>query len=499
MTSIGLRYLNGWAMATHPADRERPEWPPHPDRVFMALAAAHFETGVDPAEAAVLARLEREPPVLRAGRHEERTAVTAYVPVNDTASPLKGSGKTLRSLAPLGSLPIGRDRQARQFPVALPDDPVVHLRWPGLGLSSSERRALAGLCAKVTRVGHSASLVQVWLEDKDTAAAGAEDVRSELLPVGAAAARHRLRVPSPGRLERLRADFAAGLRPRAAAWCGYTARPEPEPATVERVSCFDPALLVLRKIDGPDLGLESTLQVTKALRDSVFTFCPDPLPEWVSGHRMDGAPSERDHLALFPLPHVGREHVDGHLLGLALAVPRDVDAEERRRCLGPVLYDSDRLGDPRELKLHIGRLGLWKLRLEERDHPPVALRGETWTAAPPAAAARRWATVTPIALDRHPKGPERWSQMEAAIRRGCVRIGLPEPADVVLSPVSLFPGAPHGARFPGLRRGAGGDRVQHTHAVLRFAEPVRGPVLLGAGRYRGYGLCRPLQAEERGS
>jgi CRISPR-associated protein Csb2 len=479
-------------MATHPADRERPEWPPHPDRVFMALAAAHFESGGGAAESAVLERLEREPPVLQAGRHEERETVTTYVPVNDTASPLKGSGKTVRPTAPLGSLPIGRDRQARQFPVALPEEPVAHLRWPGVDLDAAARGALAALCAKVTCVGHSASLVQVWLEE-EAAPARAEGRRPELVPVGSAPARYRLRVPAPGRLERLRADFAAGVRPRAAAWCGYEPRAEAAPPIAERASCFDPSLLVLRKLDGPDLGLESTQQVTRALRDTVLSRSADP-PEWVSGHRPDGSPSEVDHLAVLPLPHVGREHADGHLLGLALAVPRIVDAEERRRCLGPILFDE--LGHPREIELRMGRLGLWKLRLEERDYRPLALRTETWTAAPPAAASRRWATVTPIALDRHPKGGDRWRQIEASIRRGCERIGLPPPADVVLSPVSLFAGAPHGRRFPPLRRGEGDARVQHTHAVLSFAEPVRGPVIVGAGRYRGYGLCRPLRPEE---
>jgi CRISPR-associated protein Csb2 len=33
---------------------------------------------------------------------------------------------------------------------------------------------------------------------------------------------------------------------------------------------------------------------------------------------------------------------------------------------------------------------------------------------------------------------------------------------------------------------------QLTHAVIQFAEPVEGPVLLGAGRFLGLGLCRPL-------
>jgi len=493
--AIGVRYLNGWAMATHPADRERPEWPPHPDRVFMALAAAHFETGATASEVAALERLEQEPPLLQAGRHTVRETVTTYVPVNDSASPLKGSGKTLRPLAPLGSLPIGRDRQARQFPVALPEEPVVHLRWPRLDLDTAERRVLAALCAKVTCIGHSASLVQMWLEDAPAGAPTA-DTRPELLPVGSEPARYRLRVPAPGRLERLRADFAAAVRPRASAWCGYEPRTEPEPETAERASCFDPALLVLRKLDGPDLALESTLQVTRVLRDTVLSLSPEPT-EWVSGHRPDGSPSERDHLAFLPLPHVGREHADGHLLGLALAVPRNVDAYERRRRMTPVLFDD--LGQPREIELRMGRLGLWKLRLEERGYRPVALRAETWTAAPPSEPSRRWATVTPIALDRHPKGTDRWAQVEEAIRRGCERIGLPAPADVVLSPVSLFAGAPHGRRFPTLRRGASGTPVQHTHAVLSFVEPVRGPVIIGAGRYRGYGFCRPLRPQEAGT
>ncbi len=494
MTGIGVRYLNGWAMATHPADRERPEWPPHPDRVFMALAAAHFETGADPAEAAVLERLEAEPPVLGAGPHGERETVTTFVPVNDTASPLAGSGKTLRPATPLGSLPLGRVRQARQFPVAIPEEPSVTLRWPGLELAPAEREVLAELCAKVTCVGHSASLVQAWLEEEPPAGERPSGGRAELLPVAGAPARYRLRISGSGRLERLRADFAAGVRPRPSAWCGYEPRPASVPKTEAPMTCFDPALLVLRKTAGPDLGLESTPQVTKRLRDTVLSACPEPIPEWVSGHQRDRTPSELDHLAFLPLPHVGREHADGHLLGLALAVPRQVASEDRRRCLGPLLFDDQ--GHPRQIELRMGRLGVWSLQLEERELRPVSLRSETWTAAPPAEPARRWATVTPIALDRHPKGADRWRQVEASIRRGCRRIGLPEPSEVVITPVSLFAGAPTGQGYPLLHRGGDGGRIQHTHAVLIFDEPVSGPLLLGAGRYRGYGLCRPLTVEE---
>ncbi|MGZ8975757.1 type I-G CRISPR-associated protein Csb2, partial [Methylomagnum sp.] len=59
MFALALRYLNGWAMAAADgARKERAEWPPHPDRVFMALAAAWFETGQAADEGAALRWLE---------------------------------------------------------------------------------------------------------------------------------------------------------------------------------------------------------------------------------------------------------------------------------------------------------------------------------------------------------------------------------------------------------------------------------------------------------
>ena len=57
-------------------------------------------------------------------------------------------------------------------------------------------------------------------------------------------------------------------------------------------------------------------------------------------------------------------------------------------------------------------------------------------------------------------------------------------------------GEPAPAReFARLRRRSdpgGKGEWQHTHASIVFAAPVRGPVIIGSGRYRGYGLCRPV-------
>jgi CRISPR-associated protein Csb2 len=77
---------------------------------------------------------------------------------------------------------------------------------------------------------------------------------------------------------------------------------------------------------------------------------------------------------------------------------------------------------------------------------------------------------------------------------GCKRIGLPHPREVIVTPVSSHLGAPPAHAFPRLRRKDGSER-RHTHAILLFDIAVRGPVIIGAGRYRGYGLCRPMGVE----
>ena len=95
MLSLAIQYLNGWAMATDPADRNRAEWPPHPDRVFMALASAHFETDGDMVEREALTWLERQrAPGLWASEATDRRVTTTYVPVNDVAVPRLRSGRT---------------------------------------------------------------------------------------------------------------------------------------------------------------------------------------------------------------------------------------------------------------------------------------------------------------------------------------------------------------------------------------------------------------------
>ena len=121
-----------------------------------------------------------------------------------------------------------------------------------------------------------------------------------------------------------------------------------------------------------------------------------------------------------------------------------------------------------------------------------------WTGHPNGA--RQWSTVTPVAFDRHPKSTARAArraEVADMLRRSCVRVDLTEPREIIVTAVSAHPGVPPAHAFPRLHRKDGSPR-RHTHAILVFDEPVCGPILLGAGRYRGYGFCRPLDATYAG-
>jgi CRISPR-associated protein Csb2 len=496
MLAIGIRYLCGWSMATHAADRERPEWPPHPDRVFMALAAAHFETDSGPDERAALGLLSSSlsSPSLNVSGHSRRETVTSFVPVNDESSPI---GKKGVAITPSGSMAIGRDRQPRSFPVAIPSRDTVFLIWPDLDVNEALRSALGALCLKVSAVGHSASLVQMWVEDNPP--------QPNLVPTEHPGAPLRLRVPWLGRFEELQTRYQSGLRPIASSWKGYTEPASQTPSPRSQGTVFSPDLVVLRRLENSrPLGLETTLLLAEALRGAAMKHCPDPPPEWVSGHAgANGPPSRKPHLAYVPLAHVGRQHADGHLLGVAIAVPRGISAGEQQECLSALLFDAN--GMPRAIRLTFGKVGAWNVAADDREDRPWTLRSEAWTAGGVVGAADTWGTVTPIVLDRYPKDRtpgQRANRVEEIIAESCNRILGSDPAGqsvsvrkVVATPAPVFAGVPHARDFPPLCAGPKAARRFHTHALIVFSEPVIGPVLVGAGRYRGYGLCRPLREE----
>ncbi|HSW09329.1 MAG TPA: type I-U CRISPR-associated protein Csb2 [Bacillota bacterium] len=519
MLALGIRYLNGFAAASQPGHQSEPEWPPHPARVFMALAAAHFETGADPCEREALLWLGALPaPTLRAPDATLRSVITHYVPVND-----KTGDKTNPPTAIIQSFPgLARERQPRTFGRVWLEDEHVYLAWTNATGDERALSALGALCRKVTRIGHSMSMVQMWVASAEEAG------EPNWVPDGDRAEIH-LRVPGPGTLadlerrynglevqaytsallaaeeavdaksrtearRRLREDFGASppqrLRPQIPFYQGYARPVNGEQRFRVAGTAFSPHLITftLEPYDAPyrELDLLCVTALTQHWREALVSQSSDMLErvrEIVSGRSRDGCLFAGPHLAFVPLAFAGQPYADGHLLGIAVALPLALGLEERRQVLRV-------LGRVNELRL--GRLGVWRLERDTSERPAVNLRTETWTSYPDGAT--HWSTVTPIVFDRHPKSTDRGEyqrQVAEMFATGCAAIGLPRPSEVIVTPVSAHRGVPPAYAFPRVQRKDGSER-RHAHTILVFDQPVHGPILIGAGRYRGYGVARPL-------
>jgi CRISPR-associated protein Csb2 len=208
---------------------------------------------------------------------------------------------------------------------------------------------------------------------------------------------------------------------------------------------------------------------------------PDRIQALLSGHDAGGEPLLHPHLAILPLASVGHPGADGRLTGLALALPGTTSEHDQHLVLRAVKQIR---------RLTLGRLGAWSVVPVHDERP------EAWTAYP--VGATQWSTVTPLAYDSHPKASGESAarrELAAIIARSCAHVGLPEPRDVIATQVSAHTATPPAHAFPRLRRKDGHER-RHSHFILTFERPVTGPLILGAGRYRGYGLFRPLTGLE---
>ena len=359
--------------------------------------------------------------------------------------------------------------------------------------------ALDRLLGRVTRLGHSSSLVSCRLRDEEPAA-------THMPGEGAL----MLRWVRPGQLAALEEGYQQhqAIRPRSLPFQGVRYRPV-ESAATGAVGARLPATAgdwIVFELEPPHRRrpMTRTVELARVLRQSVLKHVPDPPPEGVSGHRPDGSPTGLPHIAFLALPNVGHEHGDGRIMGLVVMLPEDLDDIARNATLrGIGLWERER--DGRALQLTMGRGGDVEMRRRQPPFALVSLRREVW-----ARPSRWWASVTPVALPSHPGDLRRgsaaarakaWARAEEAVAKSCEHVGLPRPVDVQVSLVSHFVGARPANDYSAFRQGRGADGGvvrRLVHASIEFAEPVRGPLMLGSGRFLGLGLMRPVDETDAG-
>lgn len=554
MIALRIEYLTGRSVATAYNDRRESEWPPHPARVYSALVAAWADADEPSAdERAALDWLAAQPPPsIAAGDATRRDVVPHFVPVNDagvvddsaaqrakvadaetavegasspraaeaarkklTAAITELASASVRSVGPVinasasqaaaaeAVLPWGRKRQERFFPSVTPADPVVHLVWESTP-PVEHGNALDALALRVARIGHSSSLV--------TCRVVAATPAPTLVPSEDGAL--VLRAAGPGQLGQLEAafDLHREVEPRVlpARFVRYDA-PERGGAHAPSSSVLHGDWIVLRRVSGPRLPSTRAEDVAEAVRGALMEHAVQPPDPYLSGHEPGGGRIQRPHLAILPLPFVGHPQADGAILGVALVLPRDLPTESRRSILAALdRWEARVRRDPREgvpedadevdLPVCIGRqICVRMVRVAWGDPPQASLRAETWGRP-----SRCWASVSPVALDRNPGNlgsgvatvaARARAEAEASLVRACVHIGLPEPTEVKVQPGAPVRGAVPVREWPPFPRREGRIRRVKVHALLTFAEPVAGPIVLGAGRYHGLGLFRPIDGD----
>jgi CRISPR-associated protein Csb2 len=444
-----------------------------------------------------------------------------------------GSESATVAQAVLEVLPENRGKQGRTYPTVIPDVAEVWFTWAGAQPSPQVMQALDDLLGRVGRIGHSSTLVACRCTDTGPA----EKPTWEPAGAGESPNSLRLRVPRAGLLDRLELAYAThrGEEPRTLP-AGTTSYRQP---TVDRVSPPRPTLggdwYILGFRNNKFPYASQALAVTKAARSALLAHSEQPVPEFLSGHQgfaRDGGPTPplaTPHLAIVPLMNAGNPHSDGTVFAVALVLPADVTQSDRDAVDAALSGWADagftlalsagRAGEP--VRFQVEGLGVDRAAAEREPSWLTAglagqrktTRREYWCRP-----AKRWLTVTPIALDRFPgnlrsRQPLTREQAEAeasaAIAKACVHAGLADRAGDVAVTVRLdaplvgLPASPGGQRAPGLRRYPGyqtGSGVARAcvHAEIEFPEPVQGPVLVGAGRYFGYGLCLPYDRRDRG-
>jgi len=473
---LEIEHLLGVAFAAQSQASVAPEWPPQPDRVFSALVATWSARGERAEERRALEWLEAQPvPEVAASSGFARTPATVFVPPNDPATGRIGDRSVMPAL---------RRRQPRRFPAFRPDDPVVQLVWRDVGADRETIAALNALAADTPYVGHSSSLTRCRF-------------RTDGAPERAASPRRRV---YPGRLVELERSYHAGRRPNP----GEDVRAEAAVVREPAGSLFSDRWLVLEHVEGEMPDPRAAALVGKALRCALMSGykrigSEEAIPTVVSGHVADGSPSVEPHLAIAPLSFLGSQFADGRVFGFALIPPRESkllqDEIFRAALRGVAAWNKQE--ERRELRLTAHGFDVVLTPTGQRE-----LR--SLDPAPYVVVAKTWATSTPVVLDRHLKAKgnaERDAEVRELLHQACLNIGLPKPARIAASKHSAVTGAPsaypsgRAPRWTGWRLPKSLATRQLTHALLQFHEAVRGPIILGAGRFGGLGLCRALDQE----
>ena len=443
----------------------RGEWPPSPARLFAALVAADGTRQqcrvTDGTELAWLEQLP--PPAIHAhARPSHQLLKPRYVVRH------KGNAEKATHLEYVGRSGVLN----RAGPRVAPRDPRVVYSW---NVESPPEEILGALRRRAARVGYlgaSDSPVRVRVTTRPVVASNdtfKPDPRGDLL----------IDIPTPGRLQVLDRMYDE--------WCvrGATVSRLQFPALEQGVPYRSPGsaepvdrgevvawLRLGTAVSGRRLSTVTALFKEAVLSQHQRIFGEPPAMLHGHGFSTSGYEIGR-YLAL---PDVGYRWSRGRIHGLALWLPPASDRTARQHA--------------REAAFAIRRLtgrGV-DVSVAPRDEEarPLANRPDRWLRR-----SHGWVTACPAIHER------RRTLDLAEVARWCRHAGLPKPTAFRATRTPLVAGALDLAPVEVNRPGR--PRLPYSHVELLFEQAVAGPVVIGSGRQRGFGLCVPVDEVSGGS
>ena len=435
---------------------ERGEWPPSPARLFAALVAADgtgLQTRVT--DGSELLWLEALPaPTIHAhSRAWHQTQQRRYVVIA-----LRANGTHQEYVARRGAL-------HRPGVRVTPRDSRIVYRWeqtpPPQTFEAIRLRA-----ARVGYLGASDSPVRLRVATERPADPPADVFRPD--PDGEAA----LNVPRPGDTGLLDQVFDAWrVRGASVARSQFPALVHSARYRAPELQAHDDAGCVVAWLRlRPAVAGRRVSALTSLFKEAVLSqhqrMHGEP-PAVLHGHGFER--SGYDLARFLALPDVGFPRSRGRIHGLALWLPRDADEVTRAKA-------RDAAFGVRVLKGPGVEVAVFPREDERR---PWAAHPRRWLRR-----SRGWATAFPAVHER--RGKVRLPE----VARWCGHAGLPEPVSFRRSRFPLVSGGvdlvPVEVNRPGR------PALPYSHVEIWFSQPVPGPVVIGAARQRGLGLCVPV-------
>lgn len=492
-------------------------WPPAPARLFQALVAAAARGQLlAEDDRAALAWLESlAPPRISAPAIRVGQSFRNYVPNND----LDAVGGDIRR--------IGEVRASKAVrPLLFDRDVPLRYVWNfNAGTEgTSHAEAIVRIAAQLYQLGRGPDQAWASAEVVDEEAAE-EDVLSHDAPTyrpTKGRAGEMLLCPLPGSLKSLEERFQASRKRFAHIGSGrkqgllFSQPPKPRFQSVSYNAPSDYLLFDLREtISGkadPDFApwpLADAAALVVLIRDAVasrltaaFGAKADLIARVIVGRGASEA-DKAQRVRIIPLPSIGHIHVDRAIRRVLVVVPPnspidasdiawavsglglgiDLDTGAVLRADSPVLTPAR---DSRVLRRYgVGQPGrLW------RTVTPAAL---------PEAAVRRRIEPSRLRERDEWKGAEERLQEErrasASIVQALRHAGVSAKSTTIR--VQREPFSARGARAEAFASGSRFAKERLWHVEIALAEAVAGPLVLGDGRYLGFGLMERIREAPR--